>query len=296
MKYSVYMEEMDAFTYRNKLRNNSVVIIPVGALEQHGSHMAMCVDAALSKAMAGETAMALESKSSDRISAIVTAPINFGYRSQQRSGGGFHLSGTTSLSGMTLIMLAKDIVWNLIEDGARRIVLMNGHYENYQFVFEGTQLALEQARSFGIEDVRVQLLSYWDFVDEGTIDRLYPEGFTGWDLEHAGLMETSLMMLFHPDLVDMSTTKESHYCNLPAILPNYDVLPIVPEYTPPSGCLSSPAAASVESGEIIRDNAVAHMVEAIEREFFSVPARFSVLHNSDFETIQDGCEYERIAM
>ena len=42
MKYSVYMEEMDAFTYRNKLRNNSVVIIPVGALEQHGSHMAMC--------------------------------------------------------------------------------------------------------------------------------------------------------------------------------------------------------------------------------------------------------------
>ena len=52
MKPTVYMEEMDAFTYREKLAKDAVVFIPVGALEQHGSHMAMCVDAALTKAMA----------------------------------------------------------------------------------------------------------------------------------------------------------------------------------------------------------------------------------------------------
>ncbi|MFR1168529.1 MAG: creatininase family protein [Adlercreutzia equolifaciens] len=51
--------------------------------------------------------------------------------------GGFHLSGTTSLAGSTLISLARDICYNLIEDGARKIVFMNGHYENYQFIFEG---------------------------------------------------------------------------------------------------------------------------------------------------------------
>ena len=62
----------------------------------------------------------------------MAAPINYGYRSQQRSGGGFHLSGTTSLSGTTLIALAKDVVFGLILHGARKIVLMNGHYENYQ--------------------------------------------------------------------------------------------------------------------------------------------------------------------
>ena len=59
MKNSVFMEEMDAFTYREKLAKDAVVFIPVGALEQHGSHMAMCVDAALTKAMAGATAEAL---------------------------------------------------------------------------------------------------------------------------------------------------------------------------------------------------------------------------------------------
>lgn len=47
MKPTVYMEEMDAFTYREKLKRDAVVFVPVGALEQHGSHMAMCVDAAL---------------------------------------------------------------------------------------------------------------------------------------------------------------------------------------------------------------------------------------------------------
>ena len=194
MKNTVYMEEMDAFTYRDKLAQEAVMFIPVGALEQHGSHMAMCVDAALTKAMAGATAEALVADTEGAVEGVVCAPINFGYRSQQRSGGGFHLSGTTSLAGSTLISLARDICYNLIEDGARKIVFMNGHYENYQFIFEGAQLALEKARTDGISDVKIQLLSYWDFVDDATIDALYPDGFTGWDLEHAGVMETSLML------------------------------------------------------------------------------------------------------
>ena len=60
------MEEMDAFTYRDKLAGDAVVFIPVGALEQHGSHMAMCVDAALTKAMAGATAEALAAEANVR--------------------------------------------------------------------------------------------------------------------------------------------------------------------------------------------------------------------------------------
>lgn len=88
MKNSVFMEEMDAFTYREKLAKDAVVFIPVGALEQHGSHMAMCVDAALTKAMAGATAEALTADTDGALEGIVCSAINFGYRSQQRSGGG----------------------------------------------------------------------------------------------------------------------------------------------------------------------------------------------------------------
>ncbi|MEA5019577.1 MAG: creatininase [Gordonibacter sp.] len=269
MKDTVYMEEMDAFTYREKLQKNAVVFIPVGALEQHGSHMAMCVDAALTKAMSGATAEALITDTAGALEAVVASPINYGYRSQQRSGGGFHLSGTTSLSGTTLIALAKDIVYGLIGHGARKIVLMNGHYENFQFIFEGAELALEKARENGVMDAKIQLLSYWDFVDENTIEELYPEGFTGWDLEHAGVMETSLMLLLYPDLVDMGKIDDPLYNGLPAVLPNYDVLPIVTDYTPPSGCLSSPAASTRDKGIVLHDVAVKNMVAAIKQEFAS---------------------------
>lgn len=259
MKDSVYMAEMDAFTYREKIAQGSVVFVPVGALEQHGAHMAMCVDAYLTKAMAGATA--------ERIGGICAEPVIYGYKSQQRSGGGFHLTGTTSLDGSTLIAIIRDIARNLVEDGARKLVFVNGHYENYQFVFEGVDLALRDLRNEGINDAKVMLMSYWDFVDDKTIEELYPEGFTGWDLEHAGVMETSLMLLFYPDLVDMDRIDPELYTGLPAVLPNYDVLPIVPEYTPPSGCLSHPGASTRDKGVILRDVAVANMVDAIVKEF-----------------------------
>ncbi|MEG0462247.1 creatininase, partial [Gordonibacter sp.] len=214
-------------------------------------------------------AEALAASAKGGIETVVASPINYGYRSQQRSGGGFHLSGTTSLSGTTLIALAKDIVYGLIGHGARKIVFMNGHYENFQFIFEGAELALEKARENGVYDAKIQLLSYWDFVDEKTIEELYPDGFTGWDLEHAGVMETSLMLLLYPDLVDMGKIDDPLYDGLPAVLPNYDVLPIVAGYTPPSGCLSSPAASSRDKGVVLRDVAVKNMVAAIKQEFAS---------------------------
>lgn len=44
---------------------------------------------------------------------------------------------------------------------------------------------------------------------------LYPDGFTGWDLEHAGVMETSLMLLFYPDLVDMDRIDPALYTGCP---------------------------------------------------------------------------------
>ena len=259
MQKTVYMEHMDAFTYRELVAGGAIAFVPVGALEQHGSHMAMNVDQVLTKHMAGDTA--------EQVGGIVAAPIVYGYKSQQRSGGGFHLTGTTSLDAATLIGIVRDVTRNLAEDGVKKIVYMNGHYENYQFIFEGVDLALRDLRMEGIDDVKVMLMSYWDFVDDETIDRLYPEGFTGWDLEHAGVMETSLMLLWYPELVDMDRIFPEVYTGLPAVLPNYDVLPIIPEYTPPSGCLSHPAEATAEKGQILRDVCVKNMVEAIKGEF-----------------------------
>ena len=253
---SVCMQDLDAFTYREKVEGGeAILVIPVGAIEQHGPHMPLNVDVLLSSAMAKAVA--------EQVDGIAAPPIMFGYKSQQRSGGGYHLGGTTSLTGSTLITIVRELVNEYAQHGVRKFVFCNGHYENYQFLFEGTDLALRDLKLAGINDAKVVLLSYWDFVDDKTIERLYPEGFTGWDLEHGGVLETSLMLLLHPDKVDMSKVDVFP----PAVMPNYDVLPIKAELTPASGCLSCPANATVEKGQILLDTARDAMVKAVKYEF-----------------------------
>ncbi|MFD1507133.1 creatininase [Georgenia yuyongxinii] len=255
MARSVFMEDLDAFTYRERVADGAPVLIPVGSIEQHGPHMPLSVDVLLSKAMAGAVA--------ERTGSLVAAPIVYGYKSQQRSGGGNHLTGSTSLDAATVIATAKSLVLELARHGVRKIAFVNGHYENYQFLYEGVDLALGELRLAGTEDVRVMLMSYWDFVDDAAIAELYPDGFPGWDLEHGGVLETSLMLLLHPHLVDMDRVADIP----PAVLPTYDLLPARPEITPPSGCLSSGAAATAGKGRVLLDRASAGMVTAIRSEF-----------------------------
>lgn len=255
MKKSYLMSEMDAFSYKEKIKNgNKIIIIPVGAIEQHGYHMAMNVDVNLASSISFGVAKDIDS--------IVAPPITYAARSQQRSGGGYHLIGTTSLEGNTLVLCVRDIIKEYARHGLKEIVLINGHFENNSFLMEASELALTDIKLCGNYGVRVIFLSYWDFVTEETINKLYPDGFTGWALEHAGVMETSLMLYLYPDLVDMNRVTEISPSNLPL----YDVFPIIPSRTPISGCLSSPARASREKGEILYTVCINGIVEAIKKE------------------------------
>lgn len=149
--------------------------------------------------------------------------------------------------------------------GVRRICLVNGHFENSWFIIEGIDLALRELRWDGIADVKIVVLSYWDFVDKTTIARLYPNGFAGWDLEHGGVLETSLMLALYPHLVELERAVDHE----PASFPPYDVYPVKPGWTPPSGTLSSPREASREKGEILLDECTKGIVDALRIEFLA---------------------------
>lgn len=252
---SVFLEEIDADTYATYLtQSHATVIIPAGATEQHGPHMPLGVDAMLSRAIAGEVAA--------RLGALVAPTLAYGYKSQPRSGGGNHRIGTTSLGGATLMGQVQDVVGSFTAQGFTKVVILNGHFENYQFIYEGLEVAVGRARETGL-DVRAMLLSYWDFVDEDTLEKVFPDGFLGWDVEHGGVLETSLMLLLHPEKVDM-TRALSHP---PADIKPYDVFPEDPARTPASGCLSSPVGATAERGQLLLDAVVAGVARAIEAEY-----------------------------
>lgn len=236
---AVFLENLDSESYAQFLsREGSTVIIPTGATEQHGPHLPLGVDAMLSRAIAAEVAR--------QVGALVAPEFSYGYKSQPRSGGGNHRLGTTSLGAAALTGMIDDVVSSFIDQGACNVIVLNGHFENYQFLYEGLDNAVARAGRQG-SGSRGVLMSYWDFVDEHTLAQVFPDGFLGWDIEHGGVLETSLMLLLHPELVDMDRVVD----HPPAVLTPYDIFPEDPGRTPASGCLSSAKGATAERGRLL---------------------------------------------
>jgi len=265
MDTSVFLEDLDAFTYRDALASReAVVLIPVGSLEQHGPHLPLGTDTILSSHFAEGVAR--------RLGGLVAQPIAYGYKSQQKSGGGNHLSGTTSLDGETLIKVARNLVKSFLNQGVRNVVFINGHFENYQFLYEGIDLALEDLGIGPGAEQSVLLLSYWDFVSEETLSRVYPEGFPGWEIEHGGVLETSLMLHLEPARVALDRLVDGPA----AVLPRFDRLPVVPERTPATGCLSSAAGSSADKGGLLYGQVVDDLASDLAGELVRDPAAAAV--------------------
>src|SRR5687768_9270419 len=192
---SVFMAELSWPEYRAEVAAGVVLLLPLGATEQHGPHMAMNVDVVLPTAVCEGVAR--------RLGGLVAPTLPYGYKSQPRSGGGEAFPGTTSLDANTFALVVRDVIRGLGRDGVRRLVVVNGHFENTWPAVEGVDLGLRELRRDGIADMQLMRLEYWDFVRRATLDRLFPDGFPGTELEHASLLETSLMLLLRPDLVAM---------------------------------------------------------------------------------------------
>ena len=256
MTRPVRIAEIPWTDYDRRVREERpVVILPVGSLEQHGPHLPMNCDVAIPTALAERVAA--------RTGDLVAPTLCYGYKSQPKSGGGNHFPGTTSLDGETLIRTVRDIVCEFARHGVRRIAMVDGHYENNMFLVEGIDLALRELRRDGVRDMRIAKIPYWEYVGEATLRTAWPEGFPGWPLEHAGIMETSVMLHLHPELVNM-TAAPAHP---PADFPIHDIYPVEPALVPATGALSPSTAATAEKGERFVADYVDGMTAAIVEIF-----------------------------
>ncbi|MDN3558049.1 creatininase [Halomonas maura] len=242
---NVKIENLDWMSYRELVENGqSRILIPVGAIEQHGPHMSLNPDVLIPQHLACKVA--------ERAGGMLVAPpIAYGYKSQVKSGGGNFFPGTTCVSSHSLEEYVYDIMLAFVEHGNRDFILINGHFENSMCLVEAADRVVKQARLSG-KEVKVILLSYWDFISEATVGKVFPEGFSGWAVEHGGVLETSIMLKIHPELVDMSRAVDIP----PAEFPPYDIFPPDPSWVPESGTLSSPSKATAEKGEWILDECI----------------------------------------
>lgn len=252
---SVLMAELSWPEFQAKTQAQAPFFLPVGATEQHGPHLPLGVDVVLPGGVCERVAR--------NLGGVVAPTLPYGYKSQPRSGGGQAFPGTTSLSAHTLSLVIRDVIHDLGLHGVRRLVVVNGHFENSWPVVEGIDLAVRELKRDGIDDITVLRLEYWDFVRRETLDRLFPDGFPGIDLEHASLLETSLMLLLRPDLVDMAKVP----CDGPAKFPSYDRTPVKPGFVPGSGVLARAQGASAEKGQWLMDDHVELITRAVRAEF-----------------------------
>ena len=218
----------------------SVLVVPVGSLEQHGHHLPTATDTLLADAVAHEGA--------DRTDApvLVTPPVWTGLSPHHMPFG-----GTVSLDREDLAAHLEAIADAALDNDFDALLLLNGHGGNAALV--------ESVRaSVGADhpDVEVSSLTYFALA-EGFADEIRDSEVGG--AGHGGEFETSLMLHLHPDLVDeeraAGTTMDEHYDLARQDLFVGGPLAVYREFTEysESGAIGDPELGTAEKGAELFD-------------------------------------------
>lgn len=235
--------------------DGSVLIVPVGSLEQHGPHMPTCTDSLL----CDEIAQAGVKKLDDDIPVLVTPPVWTGLSPHH-----LPLGATISIQVETMLAVLADVASTSLENGFDAILFLNGHGGNMGVISACTKVIGPE-----YPNVDVLALSYF-MLAEPYIDGIRDSSIGGFG--HAGEFETSLMLYLHPELVYEECIEDDHREARYELQPK-DLLARGPlsvyETAADTGVLGDPTHASVEKGEAIYDvlgDELAELLEEIHAE------------------------------
>lgn len=247
---SVFMQEMTWQDFNEK-KEDSFVILPIGSTEQHGPMLPLSVDAIISTGIAEMIA--------NKVSGIVAPCICYGYKSAPLSGGGPAFPGTIDLNGVTLMNIVEDVLEELIRDGVKKIFIINGHFENEAFVLEAMDLVSRRH-----EDVAMIESSWWDQISDETMAKVFDEvAYPGIELEHAGILETSLTLYFRPELCHMDRFVEDGVQGLLG----YSIYPPSKCEVTETGLLTTARTSTAEKGKLLAEDITEHYVNILEKRF-----------------------------
>lgn len=228
-------------------KKNGVVIIPVGAIEQHGPHLPVGVDSFLGEAVLQSLAGRLPPE----------APVWFGPSiTYGKSNEHLTFPGSLSVSAKSLRRLLVAVALQLKTSGFEQLAFLNTHGGNSSVV-DYTLRELQSEHGLVVEHLRIPSSS-----ELSTQERAW--GF------HAGEWETSLMLALAPDLVDQTKA----ICHYP--VKGDDPGKLRPESAPvtyawqtsdiaPDGVMGDATAASSAKGHRWFDEAMEKLTDAVVR-------------------------------
>lgn len=160
---------------------NALVIVPVGAVEQHGPHLPTGTDAI---AVAAVVDRAVERVARQDLADIVVTPV----LPVGASDHHFPFGATLSLTVETMTSVLIDLARSIAAAGGRRILFVNGHGGN-----RGPCHAAALAASTR-HGIFAGYIDYWAPLESDTAEQLPIPG-------HAGAFESSLIACVEPTLV-----------------------------------------------------------------------------------------------
>jgi creatinine amidohydrolase len=167
-----------------ELARDGMIVLPVGATEQHGPHLPVGTDSFAVEHIARRAAAA----ASSQIPIVVAPTLPFGSSAHHLPFG-----GTMSLGTETYYRVLSDLAESLIVGGWTRLAFVNGHGGNHELIqLVVRDLALKHP-------VSLIGFSYW----HPSWDALVNAGahLVSRVPGHAGAFETSLVMALRPELV-----------------------------------------------------------------------------------------------
>ena len=121
------------------------MIVPTGATEQHGPHAPLLTDVLIPQEVARRAAPSL--------GAVVAPPINYAL-SYPHVG----FSGLVHIRIPTFMAMIEDLCLSFASIGFKRIVFLNGHYDNTYAIAYGCANVAAQLP----DDVKAFPVNYWD--------------------------------------------------------------------------------------------------------------------------------------
>ena len=201
---TVFLGEMTNLEVEAFLAKHHTVIIPVGATEQHGPHGPLATDVLIPVEIARRVAQ--------RIGAVVAPSLSYAL-SYPHVG----FTGMVHIRIPTFMALIEDLCASFANIGFKRLVFLNGHYDNTYAIAYACANAAERLP----KEVQAFPVNYWDAFTESDIAE-----FSGLKNGlHANLGETSAVMAINPDLVDLEKANAE--------------FPPFPEFTVPTGPVHS---------------------------------------------------------
>jgi creatinine amidohydrolase len=227
-------------------KSGVMVLLPVGAVEQHGPHLPVGVDVWI----AGAVARAVAAREPGVLAA---EPLAYGVSAHHN-----HFAGTLTLRPATFIAVAVDVCRSLAGNGFFP-VLLNGH--------GGNRAALAVAvAELGETGIRAAAFSYFDLIADDA-RAILPDIDHGCG--HACALETSLMLHLLPAAVHGARIPAG---GTPPCWPDPHLFAAAPvtvwrgfEEINPTGVIGCPADASAEAGARLFAAAVERTADTVRR-------------------------------